>query len=141
MTIDPNLDATHIRQGVLHLSRRLRAEKADNEVSDGQFSALACLYRHGPHTLGQLAEHERVSAPSMNRTVNCLEKSGYVGRASDPSDGRRVMISLTSEGHELVSQTVLQRDAWIDTRIRDLSPEDRDTLTRAAEIMRRLATA
>ncbi|MCS4276570.1 MULTISPECIES: MarR family winged helix-turn-helix transcriptional regulator [Mycetocola] len=141
MTIDPNLDATQIRQGVLHLSRRLRAEKADNELSDGQFSVLACLYRHGAHTLGGLAEHERVSPPSMNRTVNCLEGSGYVERAADPTDGRRVLISLTPEGHDMVARTVVQRDAWIDTRLRDLSPEERETLTRAAEIMRRLATA
>ncbi|UCR88141.1 MarR family winged helix-turn-helix transcriptional regulator [Mycetocola spongiae] len=132
--------ATQLRLGTFQLARRLRAEKADDELSDGQFSVLAALYVHGPHTLGALAEREHVSPPSMNRTVNCLEKNEYLSRLEDPADRRRVTIALTEAGTALVRDTVTQRDAWISKQLLTLTPEERDTIARAAEIMRRLAT-
>ena len=56
--------STNLRIAVARLSRRLRAEKADDELSDGQTSVLFLLVREGPHTLGALSEHERVTPPS-----------------------------------------------------------------------------
>ena len=76
---------------------------------------LGVLYRHGPHTLSELAERERVSAPSMNRTVNCLEESGYLTRTADDVDRRKVNIALTDAGRDVVEETARsQRDAWLD---------------------------
>lgn len=132
--------ATELRLGTFQLARRLRAEKADDELSDGQFSVLAGLFLHGPHTLTALAEREHVSSPSMNRTVNCLEREGYLTRVEDAADRRRVSITLTEAGTDIVEQTVLRRDAWLSTRIASLTPEERETVSRAATIMRRLAT-
>ena len=83
-------ESSELRMSIFRLARRLRAERADDSLSDGQFAVLAHLSIHGAHTLGALAERERVSPPSMNRTVNCLEESGYLRREGDPDDGRRV---------------------------------------------------
>jgi DNA-binding MarR family transcriptional regulator len=65
--------SAELRMATFRLARRLRAQKADQALSDAQFAVLGVLYRSGPRTLTELAEAERVSAPSMNRTVNCLE--------------------------------------------------------------------
>jgi DNA-binding IclR family transcriptional regulator len=75
----------------------MRTQKAVDSMSDGQFAVLAGLSIHGPHTLGDLADRERVSAPSMNRTVNCLEESGYLTRTVDEGDRRN--------GHQLLHHT------------------------------------
>ena len=101
---------------------------------------LAALTVHGPHTLGELAERERVSAPSMNRTVNCLEESGYVSRTADDGDRRKVIIDLTDAGRTVVDETVRRRDSWLEHAIEALDADDRETLARAAEIMREVAT-
>lgn len=129
-----------VRMATLHLARRLRAEKADDDLSDAQFAVLAGLHIHGPHTLGALAEREHVSAPSMNRTVNCLEEQGYVAREADTADRRKVNISLTAAGDSVVTETVKKRDRWLTRRMRELTPEERATLVAATEILRRLAT-
>jgi DNA-binding MarR family transcriptional regulator len=131
--------STALRIGVARLGRRLRAEKADDEVSDAQISALAFLVREGAHTLGELSEHERVTPPSMNRTVNCLADSGFIVRVADPSDGRKVVVTPTDKGRELIAETRRRRDAWLYQRLRTLSPEQRRTLSDAAAIMRELA--
>lgn len=132
--------STALRMSTLRLARRLRAERVDPSLSDGQFAVLGWLNKRGPLTLTQLAEHERVSAPSMNRTVNCLEEAGYLVREADEADRRRSNIRLTDSGRDLVTRTLTQRDAWLTTRLRDLSKEDRAALARAAELMGDLAT-
>ena len=132
--------STALRMATLRLARRLRAERVDPTLSDGQFAVLGWLNKHGPLTLTQLAEHERVSAPSMNRTVNCLEEAGYLVREADEADRRRSNIRLTGSGRDLVTRTLTQRDAWLTTRLRELSKDDRAALARAAELMGDLAT-
>lgn len=124
---------------VFRLARRLRAERADDSLSDGQFAVLAHLSIHGAHTLGALAERERVSPPSMNRTVNCLEESGYLRRDGDPDDGRKIRIQLTDTGAELVAETVRRRDAWLDAALDELAAADRAALQSVVPILQALA--
>jgi DNA-binding MarR family transcriptional regulator len=136
---DHSAAASQLRIATFRLARRMRTQRAVDSMSDGQFAVLAALWVHGPHTLGELADRERVSAPSMNRTVNCLQESGYISRSADENDGRKVVISLTDEGTAVVDETARRRDAWVESALDDLSEEERDTLTRAAEIMERMA--
>lgn len=132
--------STDLRMAAFRFTRRMRAQKADQALSDAQFAVLGALYRGGTLTLTQLAERERVSAPSMNRTVNCLEEAGYIERTADEVDRRKTNIELNEAGVVLVKATISQRDAWLTTRLRELSKEDRAVLARAAELMGGLAT-
>jgi len=135
----PAPETSELRMTLFRLARRLRAERADDSLSDGQFAVLAHLTLHGPHTLGALAERERVSPPSMNRTVNCLEELGYLRREGDPDDGRRVRILLTEAGVALVAETVRRRDAWLDAAVDELDDADREALARVVPVLQRLA--
>jgi len=132
-------EASEFRMATFRLARRLRSERAVDSMSDGQFAVLAALSHHGPHTLGELADRERVSAPSMNRTVNCLEESGYLSRTPDETDRRKVNIALTDEGRGVVAETVRRRDSWLEDSLSALSPDQRATLASAAVIMREVA--
>ncbi|SEH59506.1 MULTISPECIES: MarR family transcriptional regulator [unclassified Leifsonia] len=131
--------STALRIAVARLSRRLRAEKEDHELSDSQTAILAYLVREGSGTIGRLSEYERVTPPSMNRTVNRLEEAGYVERTADQADGRKVVVVPTERGVELVAETRRRRDAWLHQRLRTLSPEQRAILAQAADIIRELA--
>jgi len=128
-----------LRIAVARLSRRLRSEKEDHELSDSQTAALGYLVREGSATIGALSDFERVKPPSMNRTVNRLEQAGYVARTADEADGRRVVVVPTERGVELVAETRKRRDAWLHQRLRTLTAEQRTTLAEAAQIMRELA--
>lgn len=135
---DHTAAASQLRIATFRLARRMRTQRAIDSMSDGQFAVLAALWMHGPHTLGELADRERVSAPSMNRTVNCLQDSGYVERSADENDGRKVVISLTDEGRAVVDETAARRDAWVEAALAELTDDERDTLARAATIMERM---
>ena len=131
--------AARFRLATFRLARRLRAHRAIDSMSDAQFNVLAVLSMYGDHTLSELAERDRISAPSMNRTVNGLEESGWVTRTVDEADRRKVNISLTEAGRAVVTDTVRKRDAWLDDGFNELTEEERDILLHAAPIMRKLA--
>ncbi|TFC96143.1 MULTISPECIES: MarR family transcriptional regulator [Cryobacterium] len=123
------------------LARRLRQEKADNELSSSQFSALGTIFFQGPFTLRELSEHERVTPPSMNRTVNALVEAGLVNRAGSVDDGRKVVLTVTDQGRSLMRETRKRRDAWLAQRIVKLTPDQRRVLTEAVDIMKELANS
>ncbi|WP_345752626.1 MarR family winged helix-turn-helix transcriptional regulator [Microbacterium rhizophilus] len=132
---DLSSDASEIRAAAMRLSRRLRQQRAVTTMSDAQFAALAVLNYRGPHTLTALAEREGVTAPSMNRTVNCLEEDGYVTREPDAVDRRKVNIAITEGGIAVVEETVQRRDEWLARVLAELPAADRATLRAAADII------
>lgn len=131
--------ATDVRQGVLRLSRRLRQQKADVGISDAQMAALGFLYQNQPLTIGVLSEHEGVTPPSMNRTVNNLVELGFVERGSDDADKRKVVLCTTDKGASFVLETRRRRDEWLVPRLARLTADERRTLADATRILRELA--
>ena len=134
--------ASELRLAVMRLRRRLANERhPGNELSMGAMAVLGALHRQGDLTVGELAAHERVKAPSMTRTVNCLEQLGHVVRRAHESDGRQVVVSLTEAGRAAVLADRRRRDAWLAQRLRELSPEERAVLRAAAPVLAALAQA
>ncbi|WP_017542370.1 MarR family transcriptional regulator [Nocardiopsis prasina] len=131
--------ASVLRVTVGRLARRLRAQRPDASVSLGQGAALFPLARHGEMSPGELAEREKVQPPSMTRIVAALEERGLVRRTKHPEDQRRQLVSITEDGRELVRADQRRREAWLARRLKELTPEEKDTLRRAAEILDRLA--
>lgn len=129
--------ASRLRLACMRIARRVRFESASS-VAPHQFSVLVRL-SEGPSTPKELATIERVSAPSMTRTVSGLVEQGLVSRADDPSDGRQVILSLTAEGRALVRATKRAREGWMALRLKGLSDDEIDTLARAADILERIA--
>jgi DNA-binding MarR family transcriptional regulator len=138
-TLDTAALAHDLRLAVMRFSRRLRNQRVDTSVTLTHLAALSTLKRHGPMSPGELAGHERVQPPSMTRTVNWLEEEGYVARRRADSDGRQVLVSLSETGRAVVLADRDRRDAWLAQRLRDLTPEERDVLRRAAPILQDLA--
>ena len=135
---DLSREASDLRIATFRLARRMRTQRAVDSMSDGQFAVLAGLFVHGPHTLTELADRERVSAPAMNRTVNCLQDAGYISRSADENDGRKVVIDLTDEGRAVVDETARRRDAWVEEALAEIEPAEREILAQAAAIMQRM---
>jgi DNA-binding MarR family transcriptional regulator len=127
-----------IRLACMRISRRVRFE-SDREVAPHHFSVL-CRLEGTPHTNSELAEIERVSAPSMKRTTAALVEGGYVARADDPTDGRQVILSLTPEGERAVGRIRRHRDEWMISRLDRLTDEERDLLRRAASVLAKVAS-
>jgi DNA-binding MarR family transcriptional regulator len=131
--------ASRLRLAVVRLNRRLRAQRAGESVSLTQISALSTLHKCGPLTPGQLAAKEGVQPPSMTRVIAALEDLGYVERSPHPTDGRQAIVELSEVGLNHVKDMISAREAWLDRQLADLGVEEREVLSRAAEIIDRMA--
>jgi DNA-binding MarR family transcriptional regulator len=128
-----------VRAAVGRLYRRFRSERQEGGLGDGALAVLSRLNKHGPQTLTELSDYDRVSPASMSQTVNRLTSTGYAVRTRDPGDGRKVLFSTTAEGDELASAARAQRNAWLDQRLQALSAEDRAVIARATALLSSIA--
>ena len=74
----------------------------------------------------------------MTRTVAALEDEGLVARTKHPTDGRAVVVTITDAGREVVAETKRRRNAWLNQALAGLTKDERETVGRAAEILRRM---
>jgi DNA-binding MarR family transcriptional regulator len=58
------------------------------------WKVLGLLEQHGPLTAGDLVAHSGLAPASVTGLVDRLERGGWVHRARDARDGRRVLVTL-----------------------------------------------
>lgn len=124
-----------VRTAVGNLYRRFRSERADGALGDAALDVLLYLAKSGPQTLTHLSERAGVAPASMSQSVNRLTAGGYAVRAPDPTDGRKVLLSVTPEGDRLAATNRSHRDAWLEAHLAALDTEDRDVITRACALL------
>ncbi len=130
--------AADLAVAVMRLARRLRAESPNDELTPTQLATMATLYRLGPQRVGDLAQREKVKAPSMTRTIARLHEAGFVERATDPDDARLVIVDLTDRGREVLAVHRSARRAWLNSRLQELGEQDRRVLSEACQVMSRM---
>jgi DNA-binding MarR family transcriptional regulator len=132
--------AVQLRTAIVRMARRLRQEAAAETtgLTPTSVAALATIERHGPITPSEIAEIERVKRPTITRTLGCLEREGLIDRAPDPADGRSALVRVNGAGRERLRRLRGRKNAYLARRMRDLSPEEVETLDRAAEILERM---
>jgi DNA-binding MarR family transcriptional regulator len=124
------------------LKRRLREEAPPGDLTWPQLSVVGLLEREGAATLTALARAENMRSQSMGAILAPLEEAGLVVRASDPSDGRQTILSLTEKCRAWIKENRMARDDWLSRVIQTkLSPEEQDELKRALELLRRITDA
>jgi DNA-binding MarR family transcriptional regulator len=137
-TTDPEEE---LRVLIQKVARRIRAERAGEGISDTQLGVLWRLASEGRCTPGGLATAEKVSAPSMNRTLNALEASGLVRRDPSDDDARSVWVTITAAGEQVIAETRRLRQQWFHAQLEALTEAERGALEEVRPILRRLADA
>jgi DNA-binding MarR family transcriptional regulator len=142
MADDPDVRdvAAALRVSIGLLLRRMRQVRVEGELTVPETSALARLDRNGPATSSALARLEQISPQSMGATLSTLEARGLVERCPDAHDGRRVVLSVTEAGRQVLRD---KRDARTEQLARALSDGFTKTelsqLRAAAPLLERLA--
>ena len=131
--------AISVREAIMRLNRRLRQARAVGDLTFSQLSALTSLQLAGALTPRELADTERVQPPTMTKIVGKLEDRGLVARTPHPTDRRQVILAATEEGRAVYAQFEQARNEWLARQLVELTPEDRDTLERAAQILQQVA--
>jgi DNA-binding MarR family transcriptional regulator len=137
---DPHDVAAALRVSIGLLLRQMRQVRVAGELTVPETSALARLDRGGPATSSALARLEQISPQSMGATLSALEARGLVRRGPDARDGRRVVLSVTDLGRQLLRD---KRDARTRQFARALSAgftlDELNQLRAAAPLLERLA--
>jgi DNA-binding MarR family transcriptional regulator len=132
--------AAAIRASVGLLLRRLRQVRPAGELSLPENSAMVRLERSGPMTPSALARLEQISPQSVGATIAALESRGLVERRQDPSDGRRILLSVTESGLQALRD---KGNARVEQLARALSSgftaRELEQLHTAAPLIERLA--
>lgn len=131
--------ASVIRLAILRVARRLRSQRVNTAVTLSQLSALATVKKCGPLSAGEVAAIEQVQPPSMTKILAALEANRFIAREPHPDDRRQSVISISQAGLDLLSSETRARDQWLTLRLAELSDSDIDKLTKAAEVLERLA--
>jgi DNA-binding MarR family transcriptional regulator len=130
-------EADRLRLVLLRLARRIRSQYR-GESTPSQMAVLTTLARHGPSTVGQIAEHEQVRPPSASKIVAALEAQDLVRRHADPEDRRCALIALAPAGERLILDARLAGATWLASRLEELDAEDLTALADAVPALERL---
>ncbi|MFZ2226908.1 MAG: MarR family transcriptional regulator [Candidatus Nanopelagicaceae bacterium] len=101
-------------------------------------STLGLLMRTGAMRLTLLAEQEGVSQPAMTGLVHRLEAAGYVSRHDDPSDGRVVLVELTTKGRKVIQSRRTKRAHALAAMLDSLDHGEQEKFSAAMPVMQRL---
>lgn len=131
--------AARLRLSATRLARRLR-QTSESGLTPSQLSALAAVERVGHLSLGDLAERERVSPPTITKVVAKLEADGLLERHTDGHDRRVCRVSATPAGVALLSESRRRKEAWLAGQIRQLDEDQRARLAGALDVLELLLT-
>jgi DNA-binding MarR family transcriptional regulator len=127
------LDSVRMIVRALRVSSRL-CESA-SELSGAQIFILRQLQTGGKLSINELAERTFTHQSTVSGVVSRLVDAGYVSRSPSKDDGRRLDLSLTSQGARTLESVPKTAQEVLTKAIRGLSPAKRGAL---AALMREL---
>jgi DNA-binding MarR family transcriptional regulator len=115
-------------------------------VNTTDLICLSFLHDAEPLTAGQLAEVTGLTTGSVTIMIDRLEKAGYVQRAKDPTDRRRVIVRPVTERieHDITPVYTALGEAWgraVDRYSMDELAVILDMLTRSNVLLHEQTTA
>ncbi|PZF62049.1 MarR family transcriptional regulator [Curtobacterium sp. MCBD17_034] len=109
-------------------------ESALEQVTVPQLRILVVLVARGPVRAGVLAEETGASPSTLTRTVDRLERDGWVRRNSAPSSRRETLVVPTRRAIALVEDVTRRRTEGIERVLARLSDQDRAAVVRGFEL-------
>jgi len=91
-----------------------------------------------PRSLGELADLQAVSPPTMSSSIHRLVKKGWLHCERDPQDRRRLLIHLTEEGWAVLSEIRQRAQEAVLERLKALSPEECAHLIEGLRLLQQL---
>jgi len=132
--------ASSLRSVVSGLHKGLRKQtSAVNAYSMTEIETIALLFRIGTLLPTELAAMTRVKTQSMSQILKKMEEQKIIKRSPSEDDKRKVYISLTSYGREIVEKTRYDKDEWLKGAIdKMLTTEEKELLVKALPVLNKL---
>lgn len=107
---------------------RLAERLAERGLRLWDMAVLAALADFGPHAQRDLVLRLGVDPSDMAKVVDHLAAGGYVDRARDPHDRRRVSVTLAPAGRALLAELDAEARAVQDEVLAPLDAQERRVL-------------
>ncbi|MEW2221334.1 MarR family transcriptional regulator [Streptomyces sp. NPDC006990] len=108
-----------------------------------EWYALSVISVEGPLTPGELAVRTGLTTGATTRLIDRLEGAGYVRRAADPADRRRLRVEPAADSFPALEETAAPAHRRISELLEGYTPEQRallfDYFSRAAPAYRAAA--
>ena len=125
---------------ILVFSRRLGkdAPHPGGRQFDPSRFVLKKVHELGPVRMSEIGRHMEISKPYMTALVNKLIREGLAERVLDPDDRRVVMIRITDDGRNVLSEfTRIARETVI-RKLSSLDSEDISSLHQSMKSIRKI---
>ncbi len=96
---------------------------------------------HGLQRVSDIAGSIHSDASTVSRHVTGLVRHGLLAKAADPTDRRAQVVSLTSEGWDVVHEIQAKRAGWFQELLADWQDDDCDELSRRLDALSTLLDA
>jgi DNA-binding MarR family transcriptional regulator len=132
--------ASELRSVLIRLYKKLRKKSVSAEkLSLTERSTISIIYNNGTMLASELALMEKITTQSMSQVVNHLFELGLIVKTPSETDKRKVLISLSDTGKEIIEKARTEKDEWLSDAIADaLTPEEHDALTKALGALTKL---
>jgi DNA-binding MarR family transcriptional regulator len=121
--------ASDLRTVVARLIKKLRKKSVTGQMlSLTERSTMSLLYQYKQLLPSELASMEKITNQSMSQILNHLLALGFIIRTASETDKRKVIISLTESGEQILSQVKSERDEWLAKAIKETFNEEEEAL-------------
>jgi DNA-binding MarR family transcriptional regulator len=124
---------TDLRTVLTRLIKKLRKESVTGQqLSLTERSTMAMLHQQPEMLPSELAAMEKITNQSMSQILNHLLELGYITRTASTIDKRKVLISATEEGKQIIEQVRYERDKWLAKAIEETCTAEEQALLKQA---------
>jgi DNA-binding MarR family transcriptional regulator len=141
--LDPVAEEIFVRLAILgrHQAQARRDALASGGIQHWQFKVLLILRRQGPpYTAGpsRLADELGLTRGALSARLAAIEEAGWIVRAQDAGDRRRVHVRLTPAGNAELERHLGAEGKGESVLLSTLRPAERRTL---ADLLRKMVLA
>ncbi|MCH4888663.1 MarR family transcriptional regulator [Acidaminobacter sp. JC074] len=90
----------------------------------GQPKILGLLSHHEALSKKDIAERFKLAMPTVTKTIERLEKNGFVSTFQDASDKRRTLVKLTDKGREVHNDLISFKKSYAEIIFDGISQEE-----------------
>ena len=133
--------ASELRTAVSTLHKSMRRQMSSvSSYSMTEIETIAHLARSGSLLPTELAALTKVKTQSMSQILKEMEEHQIIKRTPSKEDGRKVFISLTAAGKNLVVKAKYAKDEWLKSAIDNaLTEKEKDLLVRVIPLLVRIS--
>jgi len=107
----------------------------ENGLSVPQIGALFRVFHKGNSGVTDISEELAITCAAASQMLERLVQQGLILRSEDPTDRRMKQIVLTDKGRQVLQDSIQARQAWMDKLAYLLSPDEKEQVVAALNIL------